>query len=235
MKNGSLYLIPTTISKNTESKVLSKEVYNTINKINIFIVENIRTSRRYIKSINPKIKIDDLTFIPFGKYDKIDFEKDCLKYFLNGYDIGIISESGSPCIADPGSEIVKSAHEFNIRVIPISGPSSILLSLMASGLTGQNFCFHGYLPIEKKERIYKLKKLESLSKRENQTQIFIETPYRNLKLFQSIINICSNHTYLCIACDLTLDTEYIATKTIFFWKNQIPDIHKRPTIFLISC
>ncbi len=235
MKNGRLYLIPTTIGNHTESIVLSKEVYNTINKINIFIVENIRTSRRYIKSINPEIKIDDLTFLPFGKYDKINFEKDCLKYFLNGYDVGIISESGLPCIADPGSEIVKSAHKFNIKVIPISGPSSIFLSLMASGLTGQNFCFHGYLPIEKKERIYKLKKLESLSKRERQTQIFIETPYRNLKLFDSIINTCSNHTYLCIACDLTLDTEYISTKTISFWKNQIPDIHKRPTIFLISC
>lgn len=233
MKKGKLYLIPTIIGSDTESKVLSKQVVNVIKKVNIFIVENIKTSRRYIKKIIPNINIDNLTFYSYGKHDDINLQEDFLIHILSGKDIGIISDAGMPCVADPGSKIVKFAHQFEIKVIPISGPSSILLSLMASGLNGQNFSFVGYLPINKKERDYKLKKLELLSRKNKQTQIFIETPYRNLQLFESIINNCSKETQLCIASDLTLNSEYISTKTIDSWKSQKPDLHKRPTIFLL--
>jgi 16S rRNA (cytidine1402-2'-O)-methyltransferase len=152
---------------------------------------------------------------------------------LEGKNIGLLSEAGTPCIADPGSDIVKIAHEKNIKIIPLIGPSSIILSLMASGFNGQNFAFHGYLPIENNARSKKIKELEKTLFREDQTQIFIETPYRNMKLLNSILENCSNKTNLCIASDITLDSEFIISKSIYNWKKNIPEINKKPTIFLL--
>ena len=153
---------------------------------------------------------------------------------LNGKDVGVLSESGLPCIADPGSKIVEFAHEYDIKVMPISGPSSILLSLVGSGMNGQNFSFLGYLPIHKKERNLKIKNIEKTSKKNNQTQIFIEAPYRNIQLFNAIISVCEQKTKLCIASQLTSDNQSIVTRTIDEWKSSNPDIHKKETVFLLS-
>tara|TARA_B100000902_G_scaffold396682_1_gene458396 strand:+ start:35132 stop:35863 length:732 start_codon:yes stop_codon:yes gene_type:complete len=231
---GKLYLIPTTIAEGSEQNSLPQSVYNSIKKINIFIVENIRTSRRFIKIIDKDRDIDKIIFHEYGKHNKLNLQDDFISYILNGNDIGVISEAGTPCVADPGSKIVDYAHQFNIEVIPISGPSSIILSLMGSGFNGQKFAFNGYLPINKKEREKNIKKLEFLCKKNNQTQIIMETPYRNIKLFESIIKTCSNNTKLCIATNLTHINQKIESKLIKEWKTIIPNIHKKPTIFIIS-
>ena len=212
---------------------LPNTITNHIKEINIFIVENIRSARRFIRKVEKKKNIDNCTFYAFGKHDRLNLEEDFLPHILNGKDVGIISEAGLPCIADPGSEIVAYAHDFQIDVIPLVGPSSILLALIASGLNGQNFVFHGYLPIDKKERERKIKQMESNSRKENQSQIFMETPYRNHQLLGAIIKNCSKKTQLCIATNITLSSENIKTKTIEEWKNTKLDIHKKPSIFLL--
>jgi len=232
LKQGKLYLIPTTIGISEKDR-LSKNVLNTISRINIFIVENVRNSRRFINSNFKEKKVQDIIFYPFNKNQKIDLQEEFLPHILQGEDIGVMSDVGSPCIADPGSEIVRFAHKFNIKVIPLAGPSSILLALISSGLNGQNFSFLGYLPIEMKLRLVQLKKIERLSISSNQTQIFIETPYRNISLFNSIIKACNKTTLLCIASNISTSSEFIKTKEIIEWKNIIPDIHKKPTIFLL--
>ena len=178
--------------------------------------------------------IDSTIFYSYGKHDTLNLQEDFLTHILQGSDVGIISEAGVPCVADPGSKIVKFAHQYQIEVSPIPGPSSILLALIASGFNGQNFAFNGYLPIDKKERSKKIKELEIYSKKKGQTQIFMETPYRNLQLFESIVKTCSNRTKLCIASDITLDSENIKTRTIEEWSSIRPEIHKKPSIFLIS-
>ena len=212
---------------------LPDSIANHIQEINVFIVENVRSARRFIKKVYPEKDIDNTIFYAFGKHDKLNLEEDFLPHILNGEDVGIISEAGLPCIADPGSEIVAYAHDFQIDVIPLVGPSSIFLALMASGLNGQNFVFHGYLPIDKKERERKIKQMESNSRKENQSQIFMETPYRNHQLLDAIIKNSSNKARLCIATNITLSSENIKTKTIEEWKNTKLDIHKKPTIFLL--
>jgi len=234
MKQGNLYLIPTIIGEGTEEKTLTSFITEKIKNIDIFIVENIRTSRRFIKKICKEKDIDSTLFYSYGKHDKLNFQEDILLNIYQKKDIGIISESGMPCIADPGSNIVDFAHKFEIKVIPLVGPSSILLALTASGLNGQNFAFNGYLPIEKSKKIKKIKYLEILSKKTQQTQIFMETPYRNIQLFESILKVCLNSTRLCVASNITLDSENIKTQTIKEWKSSpSPKIHKSPTIFLI--
>lgn len=234
MKKGRLYLIPTTLGEGTENKTLPPFVFELIKNIDIFIVENIRTSRRFIKNLYKEKDIDTTIFYSYGKHDSLDLQEDFLPYIYQGNDVGIISEAGVPCVADPGSKIVNFAHQYQVDVIPITGPSSILLALMASGFNGQNFSFNGYLPIDKKERKKKIKDLEILSKKQGQTQIFIETPYRNIQLFESILKVCSKNTKLCIASNITLDSENIKTKTIEEWiSSNTPDIHKSPTIFLM--
>ena len=235
MKKGDLYLIPTSIGIGTEDQTLSKQSKNTIKNIDIFIVENIRTARRFIRRIDRTRNIDNILFYSHGKHSSIDLQEDFLGNILKGQDIGIISEAGSPCVADPGSDIVNFAHKFQIKVVPVVGPSSILLALMASGLNGQNFAFVGYLPIKKKETEHKMKQLEYLSQKNGQTQIFIETPYRNLQLFESILRTCNMSTKLCIASNITLEEEYIRTKTIKEWKEDTPKINKQATVFLLSC
>ena len=234
MNKGKLYLIPTILGENTQKITLSTPIYKAIKDIDIFIVENIRTARRHIKKIYSEKDIDSTIFYSYGKHDTINLEQDFLPHILSGKNVGLLSEAGLPCIADPGSEIVEYAHNFQIDVVPFVGPSSILLALMASGLNGQNFAFTGYLPIDKSERVKALRHLESLTKRLGQTQIFMETPYRNNQLFEALLKSCHNNTRLCIASDITMPTEKIKTKTIAEWKQIKINIHKKPAIFLIG-
>ena len=234
MNKGKLYLIPTIIGDGTQSETLTSPILQAIKKIDIFIVENLRTTRRHIRKIDKEKDIDATIFYSYGKYNTLNLEQDFLPHILSGNDIGLLSEAGVPCVADPGSKIVAYAQEFQIDVIPFVGPSSILLALMSSGFNGQNFAFNGYLPIDKINRTKTIKELEDLCKKKGQTQIFMETPYRNNQLIETLLKTCNNTTKLCIASDITLHTESIKTKTISEWKQTEINIHKRPTIFLIE-
>ena len=234
MNKGKLYLIPTILAEGTQEATLPSPILKSIQEINVFIVENLRTARRHIKKIYREKDIDNTTFYSYGKHDTLSLEEDFLPHILNGENVGILSEAGLPCVADPGSKIVEYAHDFQIEVIPLVGPSSILLALMASGMSGQNFAFTGYLPIDKKERTRAIKNLESLAKKTGQTQIFMETPYRNHQLLDTLKAQCNNKTKLCIAANITSSNEFIQTKTIEEWKQTKVDIHKQPTIFLLS-
>ena len=230
---GGLYLIPTTLGDTETDKILPRGNADIITSIRYFIVENIRTARRFLKKINRDIIIDELTFFELNEHTKPEEIAQFLQPLKTGNDMGVISEAGCPAIADPGADVVALAQQQNFRVVPLVGPSSILLSLMASGFNGQSFAFLGYLPVQQSERIKALKKMESRIYSENQTQIFIETPYRNMKLVADIVQHCMPNTKLCIATDITLESEYIKTKTNAEWKKGIPDLHKRPCIFLL--
>lgn len=230
---AKLYLIPTILSESQIEQVIPQGVAEIIRNTKVFIVENLRTARRYLKMVDKSINIDQLTFFEMSKHSDPREYGRFLMPLSDGFDIGIISEAGCPAIADPGALIVDLAQRKGIDVVPLVGPSSILLSLMASGLNGQSFSFHGYLPIGDQLRTKTIKELETISKKLNQTQIFIETPFRNDKLFETIVNYCLLSTKLCIACNITANDEYIKTKTIKEWKIQKPDINKKPTIFLI--
>ena len=231
---ANIYLIPSPLGTGTIDTVLPDYIKKIINKIDYYIVENVRTARRFLKKAGIQTLIDDLEFMILDKHTQPQELETFLLPISKNKDIGIISEAGVPCIADPGAEIVKIAHKKNIRVIPLVGPSSILLALMASGLNGQNFAFTGYLPIQTRNKTEKIKFLENRSVKENQSQIFMETPYRNQKLLEDLLKTCWSDTKLCIAADITLTTEFIKTKTVQEWNENIPDIHKRPTIFLIQ-
>jgi len=234
LNKGKLYLIPTILGKETEEATLPSTISKSIKEIDIFIVENLRTARRHIKKIYREKDIDATTFYSYGKHDTLSLEEDFLPHILSGQNVGLLSEAGLPCIADPGSKIVEYAHNFQIDVVPFVGPSSILLALMASGMNGQNFAFTGYLPIDKSDRTRALRYLESLTKKTGQTQIFMETPYRNHQLLDALKIQCNNKTKLCIAANITSINEFIQTKTIEKWKQTKVDIHKQPAIFLIS-
>ena len=234
MKQGKLILIPNLIGEENFQDSITKKIVQTIKKTNFYIVENIRSARRYIKKIVPEKSIEEITFFAYGKHNTFNIEEDFLQNILSGNDIGLISEAGVPAVADPGSKIVEYAHQYNIKVTPLVGASSILLALMSSGMNGQNFAFNGYLPIDKKDQIKKIKYLENISKKTYQTQIFMETPYRNNKLFKTLISVCNNNTKLCIATNITQDNESIITKDIREWKTMKINIDKQPSIFLIS-
>ena len=234
MKQGKLILIPNLIGEENFQDSITKKIVQTIKKTNFYIVENIRSARRYIKKIVPEKSIEEITFFAYGKHNTFNIQEDFLQNILSGNDIGLISEAGVPAVADPGSKIVEYAHQYNIKVIPLVGASSILLALMSSGMNGQNFAFNGYLPIDKKDQIKRIKYLENISKKTNQTQIFMETPYRNNKLFKTLISVCNNNTKLCIATNITQDNESIITKDIREWKTMKINIDKQPSIFLIS-
>ncbi len=230
---GKIYLIPSTLGDSSIEKVLPSEISNIVKSIKYYIVENERTSRRFLKKMSPEIVIDDLRFEILNKHTKTEEYENFLRPAERGENVGIVSEAGCPGVADPGADIVEIAHQKKLKVIPLVGPSSILLSLMASGMNGQNFAFVGYLPIQPGERARAIKQLETKSKRENQTQIFIETQYRNNKMVEDITQNCSDNTRFCIACDITLENEFIVTKTVSEWRKSKPDIHKRLSIFLI--
>jgi 16S rRNA (cytidine1402-2'-O)-methyltransferase len=230
---ASLFLIPTTLGDTAISNVLPAYNKTVILSIKHFIVENIRTARRFLKQTEPSIDINTLTFFTLNKHTSKESISEFLKPIEDGYSIGIISEAGCPAIADPGAEVVALAQQKNIRVIPLVGPSSILLALMASGFNGQSFAFHGYLPIDSEQRVKVLKKLEQQIYSENQTQLFIETPYRNNKMLDDILKTCKPSTRLCIAADITLDSEMIKTFYVPDWKKRKPDLSKRPCIFAL--
>jgi len=230
---GNLYLIPNTLGEDNFSLILPDEVKSVIKSLDYFIVENERTARAYIKRLLPdKIQKDIHVEIIDKHTDPLDLPG-FLKPIENGKNAGIISEAGVPCIADPGAEIVSIAHRKGLKVIPLVGPSSILLALMASGFNGQQFAFRGYLPFDQqiRKRVF-----QAMNKdiKDGITQIFMETPYRNNKLLDELLKIMHPETKLCIACDITLENEYIRTKTIADWVGSLPDLHKRPTIFLID-
>ncbi|WP_162428335.1 SAM-dependent methyltransferase [Pontibacter pudoricolor] len=234
-KTGNLYLIPTILAEGTAGQVISPQVKDTVVHLSYFIVENLRTARRYIKTICPELIIEELSFVQIDKDATPAQVQAALKPLVDkGIDAGIISEAGCPGIADPGAEVVKYAHQKAIKVVPFAGPSAILLSLMASGFNGQQFAFHGYLPIDKSPRLQALRQLEKEMQQRNQTQIFMETPYRNNKLLEDLLNTLHPETKLCIAANITSpELEYIQTKTIQQWKGKLPDIHKQPAVFLI--
>jgi len=230
---GTLYLIPATLGDTDINTSIPEFVKNIINEIDEFIVENERTARRYLKKLGIKKPLTDLVLHPLNKHTSPGEIATYLDPIERGINIGVISEAGCPAVADPGAEIVRLAHEKNIRVVPLVGPSSILLALMASGFNGQHFVFHGYLPKERGARIKKLRELEKDARQKNQTQIFMETPYRNQHLLEDIVKTCQNTTHLCIAVDITLPAEFIITQSIGVWKRKLPAINKKPTVFLI--
>ena len=230
---GKLYLIPTRLGMNPPLEVLPISIKKVIELLDFYIVENEKTARRFIKTITPQKSQPDLNIRVLNKYT-IDTEKATyLDPCKNGVSVGLISEAGCPAIADPGADIVSLAHDNDIQVIPLVGPSSIILALMASGLNGQNFAFNGYLPIDKQERKIKIKNLEKRSFVEQQSQVFIETPYRNSKLLEDLVTNLHPNTLLSVGCDLTLETQFIKTKAAKYWKNNSEDLHKRPAIFSI--
>lgn len=213
--------------------VLPQTIKRSIELIHHYIVENDKTARKSIKLVVPEKKQSELKLFVLNKHTETKEHLDFIKPLLAGENMGLMSEAGCPGVADPGAVIVKLAHDRGIQVIPLVGPSSILLAMMASGMNGQSFTFHGYLPIEKDEKKASFKTLERVSFEKNQSQIFIETPYRNNKLLEDLIQVLHPETLLCIATDITLPTEYIRTKKIAAWKKESIDLHKRPTIFII--
>ncbi len=229
---GSLYLIPALIGDSPKEQVIPAYISELINRIRIYIVEDERTARRMLIKLGITTAIDDLQFFILNEHTG---KAELSEYFrsIKEQEIGLLSDAGVPAIADPGSEAVKLAHESGLRVIPLVGPSSILLAMMASGMNGQNFAFVGYLPVSTLQRTQKIKQLEQRSKSENQSQIFIETPYRNNQLLRDLLIHCSEQTRLCIACDLTSPDGWVMTRNIRQLKEEITDLNKRPSIFIL--
>ncbi|MBT8245821.1 MAG: SAM-dependent methyltransferase [Winogradskyella sp.] len=231
---GKLYLIPTRLGDNPPLEVLPLSIKKIIEQLDDYIVENEKTARRFIKRVVPSKSQPNLKLKVLNKYTQESELNSFLEPCLNGISMGIISEAGCPAIADPGADIVSIAHAMNIKVVPLVGPSSVLLALMSSGMNGQSFTFNGYLPIDKKERKQQIKALERRSSELNQTQLFIETPYRNNQMLADLSATLHPNTRVCVACDLTLPTEYIKTQSAKDWKNNTEDFHKRPAIFIIQ-
>ena len=229
----ALYLIPVTLGDTAIEKVLPSYNKEIILGIKHFIVEDVRSARRFLKKLERSINIDELSFYTLNKHTSAEEISGYLKPLLGGESMGVISEAGCPAVADPGADVVAIAQRKNLKVVPLVGPSSIILSVMGSGFNGQSFAFHGYLPIEPTERIKRIKVLEQRIYTENQTQLFIETPYRNNKMMEDIVKNCRPQTKLCIAANITCEDEYIKTKTVKEWQGKLPDLSKIPCIFLI--
>jgi 16S rRNA (cytidine1402-2'-O)-methyltransferase len=232
-KTGKLFLIPTVLAEGTAEQVISPQVKEVIKHTRYYLVENVRTARRYISLLKLGISIDDLYFEVLDKKTKGPELERIIQPIFEGNDLGVMSEAGCPGIADPGSLAVAYAHEKGIQVVPLTGPSAIFLALMGSGFNGQSFAFHGYLPIDKKDRINAIKQLEGESSRHNKTQIFIETPFRNNHLFDDLKSTLQPQTKLCIAKNLTGSDELIQTKTIMEWRKTKLDLHKIPVVFIL--
>ncbi len=230
---SALYLIPVTLGDTTIDRVLPEYNRQIIAGISHFVVENIRSARRFLRRSNPDIIIDNLTFYTLDEHTRIEDISTLLTPLREGKPMGIISEAGCPAIADPGADLVAIAQREGLPVVPLVGPSSILMSLMASGFNGQSFAFNGYLPVEPAERTRRIKQLEQRAYQEDQTQIFIETPYRNHKMIEELVRTCRPTTRLCVACDISCENEEIHTRTMAQWKKAKYDLQKRPAIFLI--
>ena len=231
---GKLILIPTSLGNLDIGKVLPAGNKGLVNDLSYFIVENARSARRFLRAWGYSRSFDEVEMYVLDKHlPRPDFHK-FLELWHEGHSIGLLSEAGCPCIADPGSEVVAFAHLSGVTVVPLVGPSSILLALMGSGFNGQQFTFNGYLPIQKDERAKKIKLLETTVRQLGITQIFMETPYRNNQLFMDLVTVLNPETRLCVACDITLDSEWIKTQKISYWKNKMPDLNKRTSIFLLG-
>jgi len=232
--NGTLYLIPTTLGENEPLEVIPLSVKKVVEQINHYIVESEKSARRFIKKITPEKSQPSLCILKLNKHAN-EFEiSPFLEFCERGISVGLLSDAGVPAVADPGADVVKTAHRKGIKVVPLVGPSSIIMALMASGMNGQNFAFNGYLPIDASDRKKSIKRLEKLSEEKNQSQIFIETPYRNEKMFTDLKSTLTPSTLLCLAIDLTLPGEYIKTHSIAEWKKHAPILHKRPAIFIVQ-
>lgn len=232
MSSGKLFLIPTTIAESTQHSVIPSSVIEALKHIDHFLAEDIRTARRYLSSLKIYDSIEPLQFSVLNKETR---EQDLPELFApirEGKNMGVLSESGCPGIADPGALAARYAHQHGIQVIPLTGPSSILLALMASGLTGQNFAFHGYLPIDGKESTEAIRSFEKESRSKRQTQIFIETPYRNNAIAGNLLKALHEDTLLCIAIDITGKDESIITKPVKAWRKDKPELPKSPAVFL---
>lgn len=232
-QKGKLYLIPTTLGEGNPFLVLPQTIQSTIALLDDYIVENDKTARKFIKNVLPSKVQSSLRLQTLNKHTDVTAHQRMIQPCLEGKNVGLMSEAGCPGVADPGAVIVKLAHENHIQVVPLVGPSSILLAIMASGMNGQSFAFNGYLPIDKSEKKATLKTLEKLSFDKNQSQLFIETPYRNNKMLEDLLQTLQPNTFLCVATDLTLESEFIKTKRVFEWKKDSVDLHNRPTIFII--
>ena len=231
----ALYLIPVELGDTPQERVLPAYNREVILGIRHFIVEEVRSARRFLKRVDRDIDIDSLTFYPMGKHADAALFASYLRPLEAGEAMGVISEAGCPAVADPGADVVAIAQKKGLRVVPLVGPSSMILAVMASGLNGQSFAFHGYLPIDAAERVKRLKKLEVRAQQEHQTQLFIETPYRNAKLFETLCSTLRPQTRICVAAGITTDEEWIQTKTVAEWRRQrLPDLSKIPAIFLMG-
>ena len=229
----ALYLLPVTLGDTELNTVLPAYNIEIIQGIKHFIVEDVRSARRFLKKVDREFDIDSLSFYPLNKHTSAEDISGYLEPLLAGQSMGVISEAGCPAVADPGADVVAIAQRKNLKVVPLVGPSSIILSVMGSGFNGQSFAFHGYLPIEPVERVKRIKQLEQRIYSENQTQLFIETPYRNHKMVDDLLQNCRPQTKLCIAANLTCEGEYIKTRAISEWKGKVPDLFKIPCIFLL--
>lgn len=234
MKRGTLYLIPVTLGNDTLETVLPRGVIEVARQLDTFVVENEKTARQFLSLVKTAKPVRELALLTLNEHTSSKDLPTLLAPLLDGRDVGLISEAGCPGIADPGADLVRLAHQKGIRVTPLVGPSSILLALMASGMNGQRFTFLGYLPVEKGGRIQKIREIEKRSQQHQETQIFIEAPYRNQHLLQDILENCHPETHLGIACNISLENELIVSKRIADWKQSVlPDLHKQPTVFLL--
>lgn len=234
MSKGILYLLPVPLSDHAAEASYTTYFSDVINSIDEYIVENEKTARKFLKQAGLKIPQQQLILHDYGKHVREDYNKDhFFSNLLKGKDVGLMSEAGCPGIADPGADIVARAHKLGIKVRPLVGPNSMILALMASGFNGQTFAFHGYLPIDKTARAKRLKELEQIAQKVRQTQLFMETPFRNNQLLEEVLRVCSPKTRLCIACNLTDPDEWISSDIIENWRKKKVDLHKKPAIFLL--
>ena len=228
--------MPTLLGATSAEYVIPQGTLETVRTLRFFVVENIRTARRMLSKMHMPCPIDELEFVELDKHNP--HNPDLMTYLgkaLEGQDIGLMSEAGTPCVADPGALIVELAHQAGIQVVPLTGPNAMILALMASGFNGQSFCFHGYLPIKNPERAQKIKALERQSMANDETEMFIETPFRNNAMIEDILKCCHPNTMLCVASDITMEDEKIVSKPIFDWKSIKYDWNKKPAVFLIYC
>lgn len=231
--SGTLYLIPCLLHEDASLQSMSPQIKAVLDETTEYIVENEKSARKFLKMMEIKTPQNALIIHEYAKHSRKEEIPSMMKSLLEGKNIGLLSEAGCPAVADPGADMVSYAHEKNIRVVPLTGPSSIILGLMASGFSGQSFAFNGYLPIDRKDRISRIKEMEKQSERFGQTQIFIETPFRNNHLLEDLIKTCQDATRICICVDLTSAQETIVSKPVRLWKKETYDFHKRPAIFLL--
>jgi len=233
MKKGTLYLVPVPLAENAAAKTFTPFLVETINAIDTYIVENEKTARKFLKEAGLRLPQSELVIHDYGKHKRTSSLVPFFKELMSGKDVGLMSEAGCPGIADPGADIVAEAHRRGVTVVPLVGPNSILLALMASGFNGQSFTFHGYLPINKEERAKRIKELENIAEKHKQTQIFMETPFRNNALLEDVLKSAAPQTLLCIASNLTSETEFVKTLSVGQWRQERIDLHKKPTIFIL--